>query len=1766
MAINIQNIVNKVKSVAGNVVNSFSKPRVVTPPQRVSLASQFVNQVNQASAKLAKYRPTVQRIVAPPPINRSNQSPLIRRIGQAGEQGAFGPLPQLAAYITRVKPETALPISHFVAGADPTGLGENFATGGQMLPEKEKYRPLRIAGGATAGLLTGGPKALLGQAGIGTALGGVVKAGENLIKGRPLREDVGKSALEGSLYGAQTSATFNLVNGLLGSLGSKVPFLRGLSEQGIAKTLPTKNMTIGQAFGKIGRTGLKRIVRAALLETPIEGMIYGVKERGENQKLLDSIANQTVQNLLFNVGFAGVNTAWDAKVMAPIIKKSVDQVLEKYPQFHAENIPLGLSVKPKGGQAALLDAEAKKGEADLGAGKKVPTIKVGEMNIEEPVAKAVSKTFDEGTASSGFHRSFNKSFNGLEPGWAIVYKTKPSAELIEAATKAGLEVRTRPNGITDVYLPKVSRGTPEEAKKVFDKFADIYATTKEIASETVQSTKMEQKSTLDIAEELSNIEKEKRQIYNQKPVGETTQSYLNRNPELKERITQINNAQQELFARQRNSQTQDLGLKQRGLYRQIEKDPNTSPEIKSAVSDLPQFYAPRGQKPIWDDARRQVAENPELVEKRLLNSSERSSDERTALFIALSRKYFQDNKPAQATEILRVGAEEATMSGQATAAWALWSRMTPEGMVKWAERHLEHISDKDSLASKLIKSGARKLGLKTKATGTQTREIAYDVSKNLNRINKEAIKQVIQDVKQGTFDFFNKTFDSGLASTKRTLTSAGSLSRRIQNALNSKTPKDQPIKDMINTLYSVAKEELPKEVKTPRDPLELIKLALKNKSEYQNVFELTQKRIMDTYKNKPEELKILQPFLDKIFIEPFSKSQGEKAMGMKLKELGVDMSKLIKEHYSTLEATKEDLLLKMQAETGLTKEELKPLADFVSKRFDELTRIEKEKYLERVLGEKKIKEPKEKAGTKSLTQELIELSNTGAFRDQKYYEAIAKKLGVPTMTPDLSKKIYQKMSTLQTVTDPLKRREIITDVFDDINKATPPGLSEVIDVMRYNGMLSGWKTQLRNIWGNFFNLAGLRPLILGVESTNDWIGSTLRGKERQRFLSEVPAYYKGFINAFPEAITAFSQGWNQIARSEDPDLRSLRTRMYPKKFTFASRALEGMDRLSTTLATAGEYAALQARGMSGDDAMQIAKNTAEQMIYRNKLDPKNVTGQGHLLSAYDKALTGIEKIAHDFPIIKWVVPFIRIGGMIMKESLQYTPVVGSLTKAGASGEKATQQTAKSLIGYGVMLGAMKLAMDGRTTWETPKDEEQRRLFYDSGRLPYSVKVGDKWVPMDYFGPLKFAIGLPAAMQYYAKEDPKAFTKVGMDKLTEVAMKTLKGQLRLMSQSTFLGGFDDFLKLVSGDEDIDVQRFVTQVVSSVNPYQGALRGIAQLIDPIFRKPSNPIETLLKDLPILSTLVPAYQTSLGGPSKREPGNSLVPFDLGQEKSEMELPYQLRVDQLQQNAINTQRTKDAEKYILEMKGADTAKVQSDLEQMKKSDPGLYNAIKDKIIKDKKTKPKTIQDLYKTKSGQEPGRAKYILDNIKDMDETQSKEFIQDMISKGVLNSKVVTEMKKQVISPSEGNDYGLSIWDKVQKAISPSVGAAEMPMQTGGLTQPQFNPDGMFAEAKPLAEAIKQLGSVDGSGLTPTAKTVTKVISSGKRTKVSKKLLAAAGKKPRIRKPKAFKPAKIKKIKHKPLRVTKVDTSFVPQRIPSIKKLKIRFPTISSRGLKV
>ncbi len=587
--------------------------------------------------------------------------------------------------------------------------------------------------------------------------------------------------------------------------------------------------------------------------------------------------------------------------------------------------------------------------------------------------------------------------------------------------------------------------------------------------------------------------------------------------------------------------------------------------------------------------------------------------------------------------------------------------------------------------------------------------------------------------------------------------------------------------------------------------------------------------------------------------------------------------------------------------------------------------------------------------------------------------------------------------------------------FDDARQASKfyrefvkPGAFELINAFRYMNLLSSPLTHVVNAMSNAVQTGVLAPGTLLANGTIDFVGKSITGADRAAYMSEVPAFYKGVFNSVGDAFKGAGDAIKGKQAITQLDIRHIPTGV--PGLGVIPRVLEAGDVFFRTMIDAGMGEALLRRQTmqgSGINQVLIDKESAEAAAYytfRQPLDITNETGQGFLLTSIDNFTAAMLKIrGNKFtrPVVSWFVPFVMTPMNIFKQGIEFSPL-GLTTLPGNM--KKQEQVAKAMIGSMVFAGSGYVAMRGDSTWSSPRSKEEKEFFYASGRKPYSLRVGDEWIPYTKLGPLAYPIALSAAIKHYTLDNPSAITDTKSDQL----VKILSGWAQFFSNQSYMQGLGDLMDTMSGDPRA-LQSFKSNIPRQLIPLTSLMGWTARILDPVFRDSETSLDRIKIGLPFLSQDVSPFLDPSGEPSerKRQILNSLFPFAPSEAVEEYEALYQEILQQKREKKI----TGEARDEIKEQAG-DLYEMMKDLppdeanEMAETLSEEVFSEI-DKIIKGKVLTP---DDKVLKNWGIENGRrAEEVTKRLQAIETLQGRnEYLQGLEDRGVVTKSV----KKQLL----------------------------------------------------------------------------------------------------------------------------------------------------------
>jgi hypothetical protein len=446
-----------------------------------------------------------------------------------------------------------------------------------------------------------------------------------------------------------------------------------------------------------------------------------------------------------------------------------------------------------------------------------------------------------------------------------------------------------------------------------------------------------------------------------------------------------------------------------------------------------------------------------------------------------------------------------------------------------------------------------------------------------NIITDGEIIQAVNEITQVIGSRYKPTVTAMLKKkvVTRKRNAANRLAKRIMKLAKGDTSESDKIKDMMNAIYKIAKENLPKRVPVPKDPMDMIVQTFTYYREYQKMWMGAESNIIKNFKNNVEELELLQQFFNRPIDDIITNAQLEKVIRKGIKDNQLNIENIVRKHYTEQSYLMSSLADEMINKAGLKNEDAIRLASMIEDRFIELSKDKKEQILNRLFSNVKTKE------RKSLITRILELSNLGAFSDEKYKQVICDHIGIPTLTPETAMVVSKlcdkiqlaeykvlkgddkyeirwtttyKYQLLQKTNDELQEigryntldeakdhvkdikwaeypvtvgREYKDQLVMELNfllmSMYKPTFLRKISTVQTLGMLLNARTLARNIVGNEMAWWAERTAHL-LAIPIDWTRSKITGEDRQITFSPSNSF-SSYIDGFIFGVNAAKKGW-----------------------------------------------------------------------------------------------------------------------------------------------------------------------------------------------------------------------------------------------------------------------------------------------------------------------------------------------------------------------------------------------------------------------------------------------------------------------------------------------------------------------------------------------------------------------------------------------------------------------------------------------------------------
>ncbi len=389
-----------------------------------------------------------------------------------------------------------------------------------------------------------------------------------------------------------------------------------------------------------------------------------------------------------------------------------------------------------------------------------------------------------------------------------------------------------------------------------------------------------------------------------------------------------------------------------------------------------------------------------------------------------------------------------------------------------------------------------------------------------------------------------------------------------------------------------------------------------------------------------------------------------------------------------------------------------------------------------------------------------------------------------------------------------------------------PRLKDYVYEYWYNSILSGIPTHVVNTASNTLWLATQFPHRI-LTGAVDAAMHTLTGRERTVFMNEIVPMLAGLKSGFKGAaknawdvartgkLREFETKWAKemggflgaFERSPSKILRGA-----GKFITPPTKALRAMDTFFNSLAYDAQMGALKKRAVNlgikytekelHEEALKFAK-------YSTFMDEPGWFGR-MIMQGRDK-----------FPGGRFIIPFVRTIGNLLKRGIEMTPGAGlTLAKGQNPSEVIAKQIEGSLVAFTTFMAAYtgKIELVG----EVPTGTAARKAFYRQGKKAWSIGVGEpgKRTYIQYRRIEPFNTTLAALTIAYNKAMNAKDDETAAEAFSEAAKSVAKNFI----DSSYLQGVTNILNRHGGAKGMP-QRMAASFV----PYSGFFRSMNRAIE-------------------------------------------------------------------------------------------------------------------------------------------------------------------------------------------------------------------------------------------------------------------------------------------------------------------------------------------------
>jgi len=750
-----------------------------------------------------------------------------------------------------------------------------------------------------------------------------------------------------------------------------------------------------------------------------------------------------------------------------------------------------------------------------------------------------------------------------------------------------------------------------------------------------------------------------------------------------------------------------------------------------------------------------------------------------------------------------------------------------------------------------LKPNFRELATDTKALNIFKKQLTFEFYKRVPA-SKTKAKNLVNS-------FINRLEERVEIEKSKIKLPSDLIAKRMEDSIkepitNDYQKKEQDLnKDIVNQAYliikevkneSIIKETAEGKLISFKDEMNAFREMVGNTKKYAEQWNKARNTLREKYQSDPYVLSKLEAFFNRNIPQVMTNKQIYRTAQKLVKENKYNFYQIIRQSAWNQYTKREDLLATLvSAFEGVDEDLLKPVVDDVFKIINERTNKARQEVLERLLTPK---EPREVV-RKTASDKILELANLGVFDNTSLTNKLFEMKNLPHVSDETANYIGAQLYLTQ-LPDGMERKISLETAYQNIgrklaeeNKLNFKNKDDFIaayNAFFYNNIFSSFQTQERNIFGGLFNALVYKPLTLLGEAT---MQKFYKSADNVTY-KDIATYYKAALGGFKNATDRFVKAFDPdyIPKSEEMDFkyfyREYKKKQLPKPLQFVKNFMEASDQFVASIIEDSTTAVLQNRGVPLQQAQEQAFLVSQELLGKSYFKSTDIKEVG-LVDAFfnfigQKGTQTKGTNSYLNLIMTPIVPVLRLAVNFQKQKAKLFPplqLINILTKNPTN--RKLEDYAYLSVGTGLMAYATQKALDGEIAFEAPKDEASKRLFYDSGRKPYSLKIGDNWIPFQYLELLAAPFMFMGAVQAAYKDDPEALTTSDYAKVEKIMGDFIKA---FLVSPTYLANIANAAQAIDNVNGKDYGNVLAYPTTGFVPFIGLIRDIQDIIDPIRRR--------------------------------------------------------------------------------------------------------------------------------------------------------------------------------------------------------------------------------------------------------------------------------------------------------------------------------------------